>query len=374
MKIQSFRRFWVIAVLLLLALSIPGQLFAMTVQNPRSTEFSTFSNSFAAEEAEQPVGVVSTGALNVRSGPGVNFGRVTVIYNGQVVSLLGRWASNNWVKVRLYSGVEGWVNSTYLTTSVPVSQLPVLGGEPPTVKPTPPESQLTAVVATGALNVRSGPAISFSSVAVVVSGEQLVLLGRNVNTSWVKVRTPGNVEGWVNASLIATTVVLSSLPVVDSPPASPAATVKVSAANVRSGPGGQYDVIAILYQGQTVALIGRNNSASWLKVRLGNGQEGWMLTSAVQANVPVQNLPVVETSAPSNAAVVNVSWLNVRYGPGTSFGVFTVLHRGQVVSMIGRAANSTWVQVRLPSGSTGWVNSNYLLGGTPITELPVTWS
>ncbi|HCB50575.1 MAG TPA: hypothetical protein DEP47_13930, partial [Chloroflexi bacterium] len=43
----------------------------------------------------------------------------------------------------------------------------------------------------------------------------------------------------------------------------------------------------------------------------------------------------------------------------------------QVVGIIGRSANSTWVQVRLPNNSVGWVDSNYLLGKTPITELPI---
>jgi len=286
---------------------------------------------------------------------------------------LGRWATNNWVKVRLYSGVEGWVNSTYLDTSVPISDLPVLGGEPP-VSPTPPDSQIIAVVTTGSANIRAGDGVQHGVVAVAGNGEQLVVIGRNVQATWIKVRNANNVEGWVNVTLVQVNVNVATLPVVDAPPAGPTAIVTASAANVRSGPGGEYNVIAVLYQGQTVTLLGRNSNSSWLKIRMGNGVEGWIGATTVQTNVPITNLPIVEAPPPPNSAVVNVSALNVRHGPGTGFGVFAVLRWGQTVSMIGRSAYSTWVQVRLPNGAVGWVNSNYLLGSIPITDLPVTWS
>jgi uncharacterized protein YgiM (DUF1202 family) len=120
-----------------------------------------------------------------------------------------------------------------------------------------------------------------------------------------------------------------------------------------------------------VALIGRTNNSSWLKVDLVNDQDGWLNSTTVQTNVPIPSLPVAEVPPPPNAAVVNVSWLNVRLGPGTNFDAFTVLQRGQVVGIIGRSANSTWVKVRLPNNSIGWVDSNYLLGSTPLTELPI---
>lgn len=373
MKFRSFREFWVVFVLFIVVLSIPGQVIAQAVKEQNSSH----SIPHAAQDPQGPVGVVNTGALNLRSGPGIEFNKVTVIYKGQVVALLGRWATNNWVKVRLYSGTEGWVNSVYLTTSVPVSQLPVLGGMPtptPTplpVQPATPIAQPTAVVTTGVLNVRSGPSVSFAVVDVVYQGQQLVIVGRNESSTWVNIRTPDNIEGWVNADLVQPSVAVDSLPVVDNPLDSPSAVVTTGAVNVRSGPGLDYSVITILYQGQSVALIGRTNNSSWLKVDLGNDQQGWLNSNTVQTNFPVSSLPVAEVPPPPNAAVVNVSWLNVRLGPGTNFDAFTVLQRGQVVGIIGRSANSTWVKVRLPNDSIGWVDSNYLLGSTPLTELPI---
>ncbi len=372
MKIRSQRKFWIAIVLFAIVVGIPAQVLAqpeISSGAPNSYQFSYSSVSSALDEA---VGVVNTGALNVRSGPGASFGVVTVVYQGQAVSLLGRYASNFWVKVRLYSGVEGWVNSTYLNTNVPVSSLPVIG--PATAPPTPtPPIAASAVVATGALNIRSGPGVAFNVVAVATWGEGLALLGRNAAGTWVVVRNGAGVEGWVNEYYLHTSVPVYSLPVVGAPPASPTALVTIGSVNVRTGPGGQYDSFAVLYQGQSVVVIGRSVDANWVQVRLGNGAVGWVSITAVQLSVDINSLPVVEAGPPSNAAVVNVGALNVRYGPGTGYGAFTVVFRGQVVTLLGRAAYSTWVQVRLSTGAVGWVNSNYLISPVPIDSLPVTW-
>lgn len=372
MKIRSQRKFWIAIVLFAIVVGIPAQALAQpewSSSAPNSVHFSISSNLPTLEEA---VGVVNTGALNVRSGPGPSFGVVAVIYQGQAVTLLGRYASNYWVKIRLYNGVEGWVNSTYLNTNVPVNNLPVIGPAPAPPAPTQPIAN-SAVVATGALNIRSGPGVSFNVVAVATWGEQLALLGRNAGGTWVLVRNGPGVEGWTNASYLHTSVPVSSLPVIGAPAPSPTALVVTGSVNVRTGPGAQYDSFAVLYQGQSVAALGRSTNAEWIQIRLGNGAIGWVVLSAVQLSVDLYSLPVVEVAPPSNAAVVNVGALNVRYGPGTGYGAFTVVYRGQVVALLGRAANSTWVQVRLSTGAAGWVNSNYLISSVSITSLPVTW-
>lgn len=71
-------------------------------------------------------GTVITGMLNVRTGPGVEFVAFTTISNGTRVTLLGRDTSGTWVKVILTDGRQGWVNASYLTTTVPVANLPIL--------------------------------------------------------------------------------------------------------------------------------------------------------------------------------------------------------------------------------------------------------
>jgi SH3-like domain-containing protein len=57
---------------------------------------------------------VDTGALNLRSGPGIEYEPFTIINKGEIVGLIGRRALGPWVRVRLDDGTEGWVNSSLL--------------------------------------------------------------------------------------------------------------------------------------------------------------------------------------------------------------------------------------------------------------------
>ncbi len=72
------------------------------------------------------MGTVITGALNVRTGPGVEFLAFTTINNGATVRLLGRNAAGTWVKIILNDGRQGWVNASFLNLNVSVGTLPVL--------------------------------------------------------------------------------------------------------------------------------------------------------------------------------------------------------------------------------------------------------
>ncbi|MGD2078978.1 MAG: SH3 domain-containing protein [Chloroflexota bacterium] len=368
LKFQSSRRLWTVFGLVLFLLFAVGQVSASSNQHADA--------NVAPPAEEQPLAIVASGALNVRNGPGVGYRSIAVIYQGQSVELLGRWATNNWVLIRLWNGTEGWVNSNYLQTGVPVTDLPVIGGAPPdTPTPVPPIAGPVAIVNTGALNLRSGPGPSFQSVAVVTYGTQLTLLGRNAAATWAEVQIPNGVRGWVNVYYIQSSVPITTLPIVAEPAPDPGPAlgmVNTGAVNVRTGPGAQYSSIAVLNGGTTVALIGRNNDATWVKVRLSNGTEGWINDYYLQTNVSVWTLPIVESGPPANGAIVNVGALNVRYGPGTGYSAFTVVYRGQVVAMIGRSAYGTWAQVRIPSGAVGWVNSNLLVSDIDYGSLPVT--
>lgn len=238
-------------------------------------------------------GVVATGALNIRTGPGVGYAAVTAIYEGTAVTLLGRNGDSSWVKVRLSNGTEGWANTSLLTTSVSVSNLPVLDSSTPS-------TTASAIVATGALNVRYGPAVSYGVITAVQEGTYLTLLGRNSGSSWVKVRLNNGTEGWVNASLLVPSVAISSLPVLSGgtgttppPPTSggPTATI-TTAANVRSGPGTGYYVVAGVYPGQVLAVLGRNHTSEWVQVRLADGTAGWVYLWLVTLSLPVNSLPI----------------------------------------------------------------------------------
>ena len=321
---------------------------------------------------------IATGALNVRSGPSLAYDPVAVVTQGTVVSLIGRNADSSWAKIRLSSGTEGWVNaaSDYITPNVSISSLPLADSA------TAPTSTATALVSTGALNVRSGPGVNYSVLTAVSQGQTVILLGRNGNSSWAKIQLGNGTQGWVNVSLITPSVSISSLPVADSPaePEPPVPVAPGAVLSLRSGPGASYPVTGSVYQGLQVNAIGRNADSTWLKVRLSDGQEGWIGAQYVQLSIPVGNLPIMSgettsttttTATTSNAATVATGVANVRSGPGIGYGIVTVANQGTIVSMLARNNISSWVKVQLSSGTQGWVNAELLTPSVAISSLPV---
>jgi uncharacterized protein YgiM (DUF1202 family) len=317
------------------------------------------------------IGVVNTGAVNVRSGPSHNHSIITIAYQGYTFSLLGRSADNAWANVRMVDGTVGWVNFGALNINVAVNSLPVIAA------PAPPTGGATAVVNTGALNVRSGPGVQFSVVSAVYSGHVVQMLGRNADGSWVKARLFNGQEGWVNSRFLNPSTPIANLPIADAPgPVAATGVVNTGALNVRSGPGVGFSALEVIYQGNQVSVLGRVADSSWVQIRTARGTIGWVNTSLLNLNVPPGSLPVVgdTTTVPTNA-VVSTGRLNVRSGPALGFPIMTTLTQGTQLTLIGRSATAVtppWVQVRLSNGLTGWVNANYLFTNVPLNTLPIT--
>lgn len=75
-------------------------------------------------------------------------------------------------------------------------------------------------------------------------------------------------------------------------------------ANVRTGPGVTYGIIAGgLNPGAQVQLVGRNSDSSWLNIIMPSGERGWIFASLldVNPNVNVSSLAVVEVAPPTVA-------------------------------------------------------------------------
>ena len=110
-----------------------------------------------------------------------------------------------------------------------------------------------------------------------------------------------------------TPVLVPTAPVQTLPPApAPTATVSLQAAlrinaNVRSGPGTVYPVLAVLNAGTQVQVLGRNRAGDWLVIALPGNKPGWIAVSSVQVGfdtsiLPEINPPPVPTLEPSPTA------------------------------------------------------------------------
>lgn len=354
-----------------IVLGMPAQSFAHSMVAGESSGLPARAADASTPTTDESGGVVNTGALNIRSGPGIGYEVVTIAYQGTAITLVGRHPNNNWVLVRLNNGIEGWVNSSYISSRVPYSTLRIVE-DSHLPEPVSPETS-TTVVATGALNLRSSPTLTNNIKAVLRRGDTVITLGRNEDGSWLLVRSIKNVEGWVNASYLHIGLPVMALPLVPQVAAQVTEEIVSGAVNVRSGPGSLYDSLSVLQQGQHATLLGRSSDGQWIQIRTENGELGWVSASAFQENVDFMGLLVVEASEEAKTAAVVTGALNVRYGPGTNFGIFTIIYKGDMVMMLGRALYSNWVQIELSGGNHGWVNSRYLSSDQSIDLLPVAW-
>lgn len=162
----------------------------------------------------------------------------------------------------------------------------------------------------------------------------------------------------------------------------PIGVVKSPYLNMRSGPGTNYSVIAVLPQGTEVYIVARSSGSTWYLVKTHGGPTGWVKRYYVYSEFPYTSLPYAENMQqpqpmpPSNPStqpmgVVNTGALNVRIGPGTNYRTIAVVSGGTNVLLLGRSSGGSWLKVKIPTGTVGWVKAYYIDTSYPIQSLPV---
>lgn len=92
---------------------------------------------------------------------------------------------------------------------------PAAGGQPPAVPTATTGSALPdATVDTYRLNVRSNPGEGARILTSVPQNTPLEVVGRYSDNTWLQVRTPSNVVGWVYAPLVRLNIDLAGVPVI----------------------------------------------------------------------------------------------------------------------------------------------------------------
>lgn len=147
------------------------------------------------------------------------------------------------------------------------------------------------------------------------------------------------------------------------------AKVYANSLNVRSEPAANAAITGSLANGAVVTVTEEQHG--WLKVRAGS-VSGWVAgyylkrtsgaASAGTTSASSANTSVKTSSASSGTAVVTASSLRIRGGPGTSYEVVGSLQSGNAVTILLR--QGAWSRIRTAGGTTGWVSTQYLAGGS----------
>jgi len=128
--------------------------------------------------------IVTTGRLNMREGPGVDYNIVSSLYRSQEIAVVALDKAIGWAQVKRADGVTGWVNADFIQYTVD------------SFIASPIQGKLTA-----GLNLRDGPGTVYRVLDTLTWGTIVDVIGRTADGTWLQVQI-NNQTGWVFASFV----------------------------------------------------------------------------------------------------------------------------------------------------------------------------
>ena len=201
--------------------------------------------SLAVFSRPTALGILSAGGL-LYSAPGA--GAVANLQLGATLTITGRSADGVWFAAYLADGIAGWVPAAQVRVFGDVNELEIVQ-----------ESLGPAVVAT-LIAEASKPQAPVATVVARLTPALPPPLPRPSPSPEIT---------------------------------GPAVTVLVEGANLRAGPGTDFPIVGGLYQNESAALLGRNQTGDWLQLQL-PASLGWIYAPLVQTTVPIAELPLID--------------------------------------------------------------------------------
>ncbi len=205
---------------------------------------------------------------------------------------LGKYASGSWVEikgdgdngfayVKTMDGKKGYMSSNYLT------------------KAAEPNVATVRYANGGYVNLRSGPALTYSVLMPVTSGTKVTIENDSYEWNYVSVFHGGQIVcGYMHDSFLdkaAGTAVVS--------------TRNGGKVNVRSGPSGDYDSIGKLASGTTMTVLLKGNGWYYISA---NGITGFMSTQYISGSGSTvgNNTGSGSSSGSSGTTSVSIAYVN----------------------------------------------------------------
>ncbi|MGL6106919.1 SH3 domain-containing protein, partial [Romboutsia sp.] len=161
------------------------------------------------------------------------------------------------------------------------------------------------------------------------------------SNGWYKIKTNSGKEGWASSSYISVNNASNG-----SSTSGITKTVNTNGLNIRSGAGTSYRVIGTLNKGSKVEVTSESNG--WTKIKQ-DGRIGYVASKYLDSQSSSNSSNVTKE--------VTTNGLNVRSGPGTSYGVVGKLNQGNKVQVI--SESSGWSKINF-NGKTAYASTGYL--------------
>ena len=218
------------------------------------------------------------------------------------------------------------------------------------------EKDETIYVIESGANLRAEPDTTSQILMSLPNGTELHCTG--VQGNWCRVEYEGT-EGYISVAVITDSADAAAQAAIQEAAAAEAESIEVedghdavqitAKANVRSGPGTKYSVVAVVDAGTVLERV--SVSGSWSCV-LYNDQQVYVHNNMLRSTDGTAD------TAGSGTTGTIVSKANVRSGAGTKYSVVTVLDAGTTVQVTGRSGK--WYSITTSSGVSGYVSASLM--------------
>lgn len=115
--------------------------------------------------------------------------------------------------------------------------------------------------------------------------------------------------------------------------------IVIRSANLRAGPATTYPVVGGATAGQEIEIVATNAAATWLQLE--NGR--WI--AAFLVDLTGDNVPAPAPTPTAGTGSTALRNANLRAGPGTNYAIVSNVRTGQALTVQGRNADGTWLQL-----------------------------
>ncbi len=294
----------------------------------------------SAQTASATTQMTATVGVNIRSGPSTDAAILGGLYRGQTVTAIS--SSQGWTKIK-FAGSTAHVASKYLTKGAKLPTPSSIG--PGTVK-----------ITTTALNLRTGPGLSYKVIKVLKEGTRVTMTGKTAR-GWAQL-VSGKFTGWSSTQYLANSA--TGRPVIIG------TRVATADLDIRTTSGADSRTVAEVKKGTALSVTGaiQNGRAQIIYKKAIRWVTARYLTN-LNSNLPSPpKLPKITGTRYATAT------LNIRSTYADKYRLITEVPRGTELKITGVVKNGK-MQIIFEK-AVRWVTAKYLSKSVP-RGMPPSW-
>ena len=348
----------------------------------------TGGQSSSSSSAGFSASAKTTTGLNMRSGPSLSSGIVTILSQGVSLKVLDN-SNDQWVKVQTPDGRQGWCSRQYLSMSSSQAGSASSGNALDSLKSDTPDTISMKKGAYYTYRFTGASNVSYQFACAATHVIRAASLTQKDGSYYLKVYAEGVGEAGIYAAAQGRSQRVGVITVSDSAQQNDPETSVDALSSLKSDTPNQFSMkqgayYTYLFTGISnvsyqfvcaathvirTASLTRKGGGYYLKIYAeGVGEAGIYASAAGKA----QRVGVVTVTGADALTATTTDYLNLREGPGQNYNVILTMSTGAKASVLDNS-NSEWVKVLTSDGKQGWCSRQYVtISASQANQTPST--